>query len=279
MPVTSRETAEPPSSGPSSGRSGQLRAAASIEASNSRHPARSPTRSQGRRKPVPGGSGRGVPAADGLANEPGTDRAAARSERSVDANAKASGVDRGRRRTEGIKRGQATRLRVEVQYAQRPDGVPGPVALRRWARLAYVAAGGEATPARATKTGVAKPVRTLTVRVAGRAESQRLNRGFRGKDKPTNVLSFPASPEERALDGALGDLVICAPVVAREAREQRKALTAHWAHMVVHGTLHLLGHDHERPRQARVMEGLEVEILRGFGFDDPYLRVTHGRYE
>ena len=66
-------------------------------------------------------------------------------------------------------------------------------------------------------------------------------------------------------------------MVAREAREQGKAPPAHWAHMVVHGTLHLLGHDHERPRQARTMEALEVEILRGFGFDDPYLEVTRGR--
>ena len=112
---------------------------------------------------------------------------------------------------------------------------------------------------------------------SGRAESQRLNLGFRGRDKPTNVLSFPASPEERVLDGALGDLVICAPVVAQEAREQGKSLTSHWAHMVVHGTLHLLGHDHERARQARAMEALEVEILRGFGFHDPYRWVAHGR--
>ena len=166
-------------------------------------------------------------------------------------------------------------LRVEVQYAQRPRGVPGPVTLRRWARAAYAAAGGEAASKRATTPESVAP--TLTVRVVGRAESHRLNQGFRGKDSPTNVLSFPASAEERALDGALGDLAICAPVVAGEAREQGKPLTAHWAHMVVHGTLHLLGHDHERARQARAMEALEVEILRGFGFDDPYLVVTYGR--
>jgi probable rRNA maturation factor len=169
----------------------------------------------------------------------------------------------------------AAGLRVEVQYAQRPPGVPGPVALRRWARGAYAAAGRGVGSKRATTPESRVP--TLTVRVVGRAESQRLNQGFRGKDRPTNVLSFPASAEERALDGALGDLAICAPVVAGEAREQAKALTAHWAHMVVHGTLHLLGHDHERARQARAMEALEVEILRGFGFDDPYLRVTRGR--
>ena len=94
------------------------------------------------------------------------------------------------------------------------------------------------------------------------------------RTKPTNVLSFPSSPQERVATGVLGDLVICAPVVAREAREQRKALGAHWAHMVVHGTLHLLGYDHERRQDARTMEALEVEILRGLGFHDPYHWVT-----
>jgi probable rRNA maturation factor len=115
--------------------------------------------------------------------------------------------------------------------------------------------------------------------VVGSAESRRLDREYRGKDKPTNVLSFPASPEERSASGALGDLVICAPVVAREARLQRKTLGAHWAHMVVHGTLHLLGFDHVKPRDARAMEALEVEILRGLGFHDPYLNTANGRYE
>jgi probable rRNA maturation factor len=119
----------------------------------------------------------------------------------------------------------------------------------------------------------------LCVRMAGAAESRRLNHAYRGKDKPTNVLSFPAAPPERALTGALGDLVICAPVVASEAREQGKRLAAHWAHMVVHGTLHLLGYDHEAARAARAMEALEVEILRGLRFDDPYRRVTDGSYE
>ena len=109
------------------------------------------------------------------------------------------------------------------------------------------------------------------MRVVAPAESKRLNRSYRGKDRPTNVLSFPASAAERELASALGDVVICAAVVAREAREQGKPLTAHWAHMVVHGTLHLLGYDHERPRAAGVMEALEVEILRRFGYHDPYL--------
>jgi probable rRNA maturation factor len=147
--------------------------------------------------------------------------------------------------------------------------------MRRWARAAHVA-GVAALSARTTKH-VAPAARTVTVRVVGRTESNRLNLGFRGRDKPTNVLSFPASPAEQMVDGALGDVVICAPVVAQEAREQDKALSAHWAHMVVHGTLHLLGYDHERTRAARIMESLEVEILQGLGFHDPYRRVTHGR--
>jgi len=115
--------------------------------------------------------------------------------------------------------------------------------------------------------------RRLGVRVVGPAESRRLNRAYRGKDKPTNVLSFPASREERELCGSLGDLVVCAAVVAAEARDQGKERAAHWAHMVVHGVLHLHGYDHERPRAARAMERLEVEILGGFGYQNPYLSV------
>jgi probable rRNA maturation factor len=119
----------------------------------------------------------------------------------------------------------------------------------------------------------------LCVRIVGPAASRRLNRGYRGKDKPTNVLSFPAARIERDLEGSLGDLVICAPVVAAEARAQHKAPAAHWAHMVVHGVLHLHGYGHETARQARVMEGLEVEILRGFGYQDPYRPVTFPNHE
>jgi probable rRNA maturation factor len=165
-------------------------------------------------------------------------------------------------------------LQVELQLATRRPWVPGTVTLRRWARAAH-GAGLGALPARkrrmheAVEAGAA-----LCLRIVGSAESRRLDREYRGKDKPTNVLSFPASAEERVATGALGDLVICAPVVAREAREQGKTLGAHWAHMVVHGTLHLLGYDHEGPRDARAMESLEVEILRGLGFHDPYLWVT-----
>jgi probable rRNA maturation factor len=163
----------------------------------------------------------------------------------------------------------ARSLRVTLQFAARRPWVPGEPSLRKWARAAHTAGRAALAPrARHALPGV------LCIRVVGAAESRRLDRDYRGKDKPTNVLSFPSSPEERSGDGSLGDLVICAPVVATEAREQRKPLAAHWAHMVAHGTLHLLGYDHGNARQARVMERLEVEILRGFGYHDPYLPAT-----
>jgi probable rRNA maturation factor len=170
-------------------------------------------------------------------------------------------------------------LALELQLATRRPWVPGSATLRRWARAAH-AAGIGALPLRQRRVHASLAnTPSLCVRVVGSAESRRLDRDYRGKDKPTNVLSFPASPQERVASGVLGDLVICAPVVAREAHEQRKALGAHWAHMVVHGTLHLLGFDHERKRDARAMEALEVEILRGLGFHDPYQQSPHGPYE
>lgn len=113
---------------------------------------------------------------------------------------------------------------------------------------------------------------SLSVRIVGAAESRRLNAVWRGKDKPTNVLSFPSGVARVTVGEPypLGDLVICAPVVAREAREQRKAPAAHWAHMVVHGVLHLLGYDHEIDRDAQVMEAREMNLLAKFGYSNPY---------
>jgi probable rRNA maturation factor len=161
-------------------------------------------------------------------------------------------------------------LAVDAQFAAVRPWVPTTTALGRWARAAHRAAlAGRRRPARAGSRAASR----LGIRVVGPAESRRLNRSYRGKDKPTNVLSFPASAEECALCGSLGDLVVCASVVAAEAREQRKERAAHWAHMVVHGVLHLHGFDHERPRAARAMERLEVEILRGFGYQNPYIPV------
>lgn len=111
----------------------------------------------------------------------------------------------------------------------------------------------------------------ITLRIVDKAESQQLNCDYRGKDYPTNVLSFPADVPEHLNIPLLGDLVICAPVVAEEAREQGKPINAHWAHLCIHGALHLLGFDHETDEQAAEMETLETQLILGLGFADPYL--------
>lgn len=150
------------------------------------------------------------------------------------------------------------RLRVAVQRAADCRWLPEAAAIRRWAAAA---AGGEAAG-------------ELTVRIVDEAESAALNETYRGKSGPTNVLAFPSDvtslPPDAAEPLPLGDLVICAPVVEREAAEQGKTLTAHFAHLVVHGTLHLIGHDHEEEAAAQVMEDREREVLAAFGFGDPY---------
>jgi probable rRNA maturation factor len=142
---------------------------------------------------------------------------------------------------------------VTVQIATRRTGVPHARSFARWANAAFAGAAPRASQSA-----------ELTIRVVGAAESRRLNRTWRGKDKPTNVLSFQADAP------VLGDLAICAPVVAREAREQGKAPAAHWAHMVVHGVLHLLGYDHENDRDAARMEAREAKILAQLGMPNPY---------
>jgi probable rRNA maturation factor len=118
----------------------------------------------------------------------------------------------------------------------------------------------------------------LAIRIVDEAEAQRYNREYRNRDYATNVLSFPAElPEglpEEFRQSLLGDLLICAPVVTREAREQQRPEVDHWAHLTVHGLLHLLGYDHEQPGDAVVMESLETEILQKLGISDPYLDIT-----
>ncbi|MEN3799922.1 rRNA maturation RNase YbeY [Aeromonas veronii] len=111
----------------------------------------------------------------------------------------------------------------------------------------------------------------VTVRIVDEAESNELNLTYRGKDKPTNVLSFPFEAPPGLELPLLGDLVICRQVVEREAEEQSKPLMAHWAHMVVHGSLHLLGYDHIEDEEAEEMEALERDIMQELGFADPYL--------
>ena len=111
----------------------------------------------------------------------------------------------------------------------------------------------------------------MTVRIVDEAESHELNLNYRGKDRPTNVLSFPFECPDEVQLPLLGDLVICRQVVEREAQEQEKPLMAHWAHMVVHGSLHLLGYDHIEDDEAEEMESLETQIMTELGFADPYL--------
>jgi len=142
-----------------------------------------------------------------------------------------------------------------VQYGTRRPWAPAVPTLRRWATAAL---------------GARRRGAELGIRVVGMAEGRRLNREFRAQDRPTNVLSFPAPEAPAGAGPFLGDLAICAPVVAREAREQGKALRAHWAHMVVHGVLHLLGEDHDAPRRAAAMEAREIAILARLGFGNPY---------
>lgn len=111
----------------------------------------------------------------------------------------------------------------------------------------------------------------MAVQVVSPARMRLLNKRYRGKDKPTNVLAFPARDTGQVRPKPLGDVVICAAVLRREARAQNKTETAHWAHLVIHGTLHLAGHDHENEADARRMERREIALLRRLGYDNPYL--------
>ena len=155
------------------------------------------------------------------------------------------------------------RVTVYLQVAsEETDELPDEDSFRRWVNAAALAQNS------ALQTGSC-----VTIRVVDSAESQALNNQFRGIDKPTNVLAFPAGPpasSQVADEPELGDLVMCYPVVAAEAREQGKALEAHFAHMSVHGALHLLGLDHHDAPEAEHMEALEVAALENLGFDNPY---------
>ena len=146
---------------------------------------------------------------------------------------------------------------IDLQIAcEQESGLPTAEQIEQWATAAVQPQSDEVE---------------MTVRIVDEAESHALNLNYRGKDRPTNVLSFPFEcPDEVELP-LLGDLVICRQVVEREAQEQDKPVMAHWAHMVVHGSLHLLAYDHIEDDEAEEMESLETQIMTGLGFADPYL--------
>jgi len=146
-------------------------------------------------------------------------------------------------------------LELAVQCAVDEDEVPGESAFRGWVEAVLVGR-RESTE--------------LVIRVVDADEAQTLNATWRGQDRPTNVLAFPADlPPELELR-LLGDLVLCAPVVAAQAQEQGKSVTDHYAHLTIHGLLHLLGFDHESEDEAQRMEAEERRILAGLGIEDPY---------
>ncbi|MFU8814519.1 MAG: rRNA maturation RNase YbeY [Pseudomonadales bacterium] len=151
---------------------------------------------------------------------------------------------------------------VDVQVATQAP-VPPAGRIRRWGEAALQCA----PPLQAV--GQPAAAGEVCVRLVDEAESRQLNRDYRHKDAPTNVLSFPAGID---LPDALvwGDIVVCAQVVAREAAAQGKVYDEHFAHMVIHGVLHLLGYDHQSADDAAAMERLEIRILDGFGMSDPY---------
>ncbi len=150
---------------------------------------------------------------------------------------------------------------MDLSFGARRPWVPAPRSLRAWALAALDPAAVE--PAASGWV--------LSLRIVGSAASRSLNARYRRKHKPTNVLSFAGSGAAPDGRNFLGELVICAPVVAAEAADQGKTLPAHWAHMTVHGILHLRGFDHEVAAEAVKMEAAEVQILDRLGFSDPYL--------
>lgn len=144
---------------------------------------------------------------------------------------------------------------LDLQIASDAPGLPAAGDFRRWVDAALSGRRDEAE---------------LTIRVVDEPESAELNGTYRHKQGPTNVLSFPFEAPPGVELPLLGDIVICAPVVAREAAEQGKTAAAHWAHMTVHGCLHLLGYDHIEPEEAEIMETLEKDVLSALGYADPY---------
>ncbi|MBW8190708.1 rRNA maturation RNase YbeY [Neiella marina] len=151
-------------------------------------------------------------------------------------------------------------IELDLQIACERDDLPTEADFQRWLETAANAL----LPAQS-------PTQEMTIRLVESAESQSLNSTYRGKNKPTNVLSFPFEAPPGITLPLLGDLVVCAEVVAQEAEQQNKPLTNHWAHMVIHGLLHLLGYDHIQDDEAEEMEQKERDILALLTIPDPYI--------
>ncbi|HEC28373.1 MAG TPA: rRNA maturation RNase YbeY [Gammaproteobacteria bacterium] len=147
-------------------------------------------------------------------------------------------------------------IEVELQLASITSGIPSRNDFIKWVGASMAESKVEDVE--------------VVVRIVDETECATLNKNYRGKTGPTNVLSFPYESPPQLETGLLGDLIICAPVIEREAKDQGKPVDAHWAHMAVHGTLHLLGYDHQTDEQAVEMESQEKIILTGLGYDDPY---------
>lgn len=148
-------------------------------------------------------------------------------------------------------------LHVEIQNTlPESDYIPATDSIRQWADAAWDRRNDRAE---------------MVVRITDESEITNLNQQYRGKEGATNVLSFPMGEEDEEGITYLGDVVICAPVVKNEASAQAKSVESHWAHMVIHGTLHLLGYDHQALEEAEVMESLEIKMMQHLGFDNPYL--------
>ena len=150
-------------------------------------------------------------------------------------------------------------ISIDIQRADTSEKIPSDASINRWVESALDNNDDSVE---------------LSIRVVGEQESAALNLQYRGKSGATNVLSFPFSAVTPEPLPMLGDLVVCAPIVTLEAHQQNKALEAHWAHMIVHGVLHLLGYDHGNDNDARVMEILETEILLGLNYPAPYTETT-----
>ena len=149
-------------------------------------------------------------------------------------------------------------LLLDFQNTCDNETIPSSSEIERWMRVAF------------EQSSFGQETVEVTVRVVDELESQQLNFEYRGKDSPTNVLSFPFEAPAQIECDLLGDLVICYSVVEREAQEQKKALNDHWAHMIIHGTFHLLGYDHIEDDDAEIMESLEVQTLAKLAISNPY---------